>query len=654
MDIDESIIRQQSTSESEAQYHVRAWGEGFFRVNEAGHAAVRPRLDEGGEIDLYAVVEELNARGIGFPATLRFPEVLETRVRNLSEAFFFAMEETSYDGGYVGVYPIKVNQIRQVVEGIRGDGRRASFGLESGSKPELLAVLPYLTNNDHLLICNGYKSAEMIGLMLDFQRLGRNVMPVVEKQSEFDALLSGATSRRISPRLGIRVRLSTTGAGQWSDSSGDDSKFGISMPDLLSLAERLEDEGLYDALNLLHFHLGSQIDDIQALKMAVKEITRIYTNLYQRGHRIKYLDVGGGLGVNYDAEPLGGGKGGVNYSIREYANVIVYAVKEVCRAEGVPVPTLVTENGRATVAHHSMLITEAVGSTSKPTTPLDFRPSTDHHSVIHLLHAMAVDMDAQSGKIHGLGRLLEAYHDAVEERNNADTLFAYGYVSLAERALSERLFWTICTGINLRIQQSKPSRVPAELKELDDHLVDQVLCNFSIFQSLTDYWSLGQRFPIMPVHRLDEEPNRRARLIDLTCDSYGAINQFVSPEGPTSYLNLHPILPGERYFLGIFLTGAYQDSLSDHHNLLGPVPEVYVISDDSQPGGFAIREITPGEPVSTMLERVGYNSDVISGTIGEMVREAVAMGSVSEESGSETIARFNSMIEGSTYLESPE
>ena len=650
MIVSNSIAPPQSASEAAAQYYVPAWGDGFFGVNERGHVSVRPTLDSGAEIDLYAVVEELTAQDIAFPVTLRFPDLLGTRVRQLNEAFFVAMEETDYAGGYIGVYPIKVNQMRQVVEGILGVDETSSFGLEAGSKAELIESLPYLTNSRRLLICNGYKTDEMLALMLAFQRLGKNVVPVVEKDSEFEAILAEAESHDATPRFGMRVRLSAAGAGQWSESSGDNSKFGISMPDLLSLVERLEDVDLFDALSLLHFHLGSQIDDIQALKMAVKEITRIYVSLYRRGHRITYLNVGGGLGVNYDAAPLGGGSGGVDYSVQEYANVIVYALKEVCDSENVPVPTLVTENGRAIAAHHSVLVVEAVSSTSKPTTKLDFTPTEEHHEVIHLLYEMAAEMQPSNGHIHNLGRLLEAYHDAIEERHNAETLFAYGYLSLEEKALAERLYWTICTGINERIHVAKPDHLPSELRKLDEHLVDQVLCDFSVFQSLTDHWSIGQRFPIMPIHRLDEVPTRRSRLLDLTCDSFGTISQFISPNDPDNYLNLHPILPDGRYFLGVFLTGAYQDSLSDHHNLFGAVTEAHVVGDESKPGSFSIREIIPGATVRAMLERVKFDPQSVTDSVDEIVEAEVAQGTVTKQEGSLTLARFRAMMGGSTYL----
>lgn len=648
--VDESVGQPRSASQSEAQYHVHAWGEGFFAVNEQGHVVVRPNHNVNTEIDLFAVVKELAARDVGFPVTLRFPDVIKTRIRQLRVAFFEAMEETNYAGGYVGVYPVKVNQIREVLDSVVGEDG-AGFGLECGSKAELIATLPYLAISEHLLICNGYKSVEMIALMLGFQRMGKNVVPVVETESEFEAILAEAEASDTSPRFGIRVRLSATGAGQWSDSSGDNSKFGISMPDLLSHVQKLEDANLYDALTLLHFHLGSQIDDMQALKMAVKEISRIYVSLHRRGHHISYLDVGGGLGVNYDSNPLGGGKGGVNYSIQEYANAIVYAVKEVCDAENVPVPTLVTENGRAIVAHHAMLVTEAVSSTSKPTATLDFTPSEDDHQVIHLLYEMAVETQPNNGNTFSAGRLLEAFHDAVEERRNADTLFAYGYLSLGEKALAERLYWTICTGINDRIHAAKPNHIPAELKELNAHLVDQVLCDFSIFQSLTDHWSIGQRFPIMPIHRLDDKPTRRCRLVDLTCDSYGTIQQFVSPNEPASYVHLHSIRRGQRYFLGVFLTGAYQDSLSDHHNLFGPVTEAHVVADEIEPSGYSIREIVPGASVKSMVERVHYHPGTLTETVNALVDNAVGDGVLSQSEGDAMRARYSEFVEGSTYLE---
>lgn len=642
-------MQKQTAAEAEFSYHARTWGEGFFGVNDRGHAAVHTEPGESSAIDLFKIVQRAHSLGVPFPLTIRLPEILHTRVAHLGRAFRTAMEETNYAGEYSGVYPVKVNQIRHVVEGILNTPNTA-FGLECGSKAELVVCLPYLSNPERLLICNGYKNDDMIALMLSYQQAGRNVIPVVEKHSEFTDILKCAQRLNSNPRLGIRVQLTSHGAGQWSETSGDDSKFGISMPDLLNFVERLEESSMYKTLGLLHFHLGSQINDIQALKMAVKEITRIYVNLYRRGHRITYLDVGGGLGVNYEAAPLGGGTRGVDYSIQEYANAIVYAIKEICEDEDVPEPSIITENGRALSAHHALLVVEAIESTSKPTTDLDFTPTAEDHEIIHRLHEMAVDMHPGNGQTHNLGRLLETYHDAIEERNNADTLFTYGYLKLKEKALAERLYWTVCTGINGRIHAAAPTHLPDELYELDEHLVDQVLCDFSIFQSLTDHWSIQQLFPIMPLHRLNEIPTQRSRLVDLTCDSFGTISRFISPDGPMRYLNLHPLHEGEPYFLGIFLTGAYQDSLSDHHNLLGQISEVHVLRDNTDPEGFTIAETIEASDVNSMLNRVQYHSDshldIVTQQIGEFVNSDV----LSEKQANEVLQLYKGILDEHTYL----
>ncbi len=634
-----------------ALYHVPAWGESYFGINERGHATVRPSLELPVDVDLYEVVEELMEEGVQFPVLIRFQDLLTTRVVQLNEAFRAAIAESGFQGRYSGVYPIKVNQLREVVEEILEAGRPYGFGLECGSKAELVATLPHLDDDETLLICNGYKDEAMLRLMLTFQGLGKNVVPVVEKFNEFEAIMRLGRELGLTPRFGLRVRLSTVGAGQWALSSGDQSKFGVPTPELLEIVERLEQSGQVESLRLLHFHLGSQIADIQALKAAVKEITRVYAGLVRRGLPIEYLDAGGGLGVNYDAMPLGGGRGGVDYTMQEYANAIVYAVQEVCDAERVPHPTLVTENGRALTAHHSVLIVEALGATTKLKADPDFTPRKKDHEIVKTLHRMWEEVRFESDERFSLGRLLEAYHDAVEQRRAADALFGFGYLDLEQKALTERLYWSVCTAINRRIHRAEPDWLPAELEELDDLLVDQVLCDFSVFQSMMDYWSIGQRFPIMPIHRLDEEPQRRATLVDLTCDSDGKISRFVSPDGGKRYLELHRLREGERYFLGVFLMGAYQDILGDTHNLFGSVTEVHVYADADEPGHYYVENHIPGTTIEQMLARVQYFPPDLLQKTQRLLRRKTKEEAIKPKAATAVLEQYRRFFDAYTYYE---
>jgi arginine decarboxylase len=639
-------------------YYVPAWGEGYFGVNDAGHVTARPSLEIPADVDLYEVVQELRDEGVKFPVLIRLQDLLHTRVVQLNRAFRSAIEEAGYGGGYTGVYPVKVNQLREVVEEILEAGQPFDFGLECGSKAELVATLPYLADDDTLLVCNGYKDEAMLRLMLTFQGLGKNVVPIVEKFNEFEAIERLGAQMEVAPRFGLRVRLATAGAGQWASSSGDQSKFGVSTPEVLAVAGRLKKTGRTDALTLLHFHLGSQITDIQALKNAIKEIARVYAHLVHAGLGIRYLDVGGGLGVNYDGMPLGGGRGGVDYSMQEYANAIVFAVKEVCDAEGVPPPTLVSENGRAVTAHHSVLVVEALGATTKPSAGPDFRIRKKDHPIVQGLYKQWRELtdapaprNGQPNGDLGLGRLLESYHDAVEQRQTADDLFAYGYLDLAAKARAEQLFWSVCEAINRRIHRANPDWLPPELTELDDFLVDQVLCDFSVFQSMMDYWSIGQRFPIMPLHRLDEEPRRRATLVDLTCDSDGKVSRFVSPEGDKRYLEIHPLREDEPYYLGVFLMGAYQDILGDTHNLFGGVTEAHVYADAEEASGYYVENLIPGTTVEQMLARVQYFPQDLQQKMHAILRRKAREGAIRPKTATEVLEQYRRLFDAYTYYE---
>lgn len=639
-------------------YHVRAWGEGYFAVNDAGHVSARPSLDTPVDVDLYEVVRELRAEGVKFPCLIRLQDLLHTRVIQLNRAFGAAIEEAGYAGGYTGVYPIKVNQLREVVEEILEAGQPFQFGLECGSKAELVATLPYLDDDETLLVCNGYKDETMLRLMLTLQGLEKNVVPIVEKFNEFEGIERLGRAMDLAPRYGLRVRLATSGAGQWASSSGDQSKFGVSTPEVLEIAAHLKKARRTEALVLLHFHLGSQITDIQALKHAIKEITRVYAHLVHMGLGVRYLDVGGGLGVNYDGMPLGGGRGGVDYSMQEYANAIVFAVKEVCDDEGVPHPTLVSENGRALTAHHSVLVVEALGATTKPAAGPDFRIRKKDHPIVQGLFKQWQELREEAPSRNGgpngdlgLGRLLEAYHDAVEQRQSADALFAFGYLGLEGKARAEQLFWSVCHAINRRLHHADPDWLPPELTHLDDLLVDQVLCDFSVFQSMMDYWSIGQRFPIMPLHRLDEEPARRATLVDLTCDSDGKVSRFVSPEGDKRYLELHPLRDGEPYYLGVFLMGAYQDILGDTHNLFGGVTEAHVYADAEEEGGYFVENLIPGTTVEQMLARVQYFPQDLQQKMQALLRRKSRAGAIRPKAATDVLEQYRALFPAYTYYE---
>ena len=623
-----------------------AWGEGYFGVNDAGHVVARPDPRSEGEIDLAEVIEEVVAGGLRLPAVVRFQDLLDTRVRQLNESFQSAIAEADYHGGYTGVYPVKVNQLREVVDEIVEAGKPYGFGIECGSKAELVATLPRLETDETLCLVNGYKDTAMLRLILTFQRLGRKVLPIIEKTTELDQILALSAETGQPARFGIRVKLASVAPGPWTKSGGSLSKFGITLPELVDAADRLLASGQADALKLLHFHLGSQIGDVGALKAAVKEIARIYAHLVKRGLPLEYLDVGGGLGINYDALPLGGGRGGVDYSMQEYANAIVYAVQEICDAEGVAHPTIVSENGRAVTAHHSVLVVDALGMTSKPTVTDDFELPGGSHPITQELDALR----RSTAEAPGLGELLEIYHDAVEARQKSEALFQYGYLGLEPMALAERLFWAACRAIHDRVVAAKPDWVPPELEALADALADQVLCDFSVFQSLMDHWALGQRFPIVPIARLDEEPTARARIVDITCDSDGEVSRFVTPEGKKKALEVHP-LNGDPYRLGIFLVGAYQDILGDAHNLFGGVAEAHVYLDASEPSGYYVEETIPATTVEEMLARVQYFPSDLQARVQALLREKAKAGVVRPKEAQAILADYRAFFPRTTYLD---
>lgn len=638
-----------TVEDSENLYRVALWGESYFFVNEEGHLTVRPILGDSIGIDLYKVVQDLRQQRIQFPLLIRFQDLLRSRVTELNTAFRKAIEESGYGNSYIGVYPIKVNQLHEVVQEILEAGRPFGFGLESGSKAELVAALPHLEDDRTLLICNGYKDWTMMRLLLIGQLLGKNVIPILEKFSELRLLLSQASELGVRPKFGARVRVSVTGSGKWAASGGDSSKFGITISELVKLIDEVSLNGVADGFKLLHFHMGSQILDIQNLKQAVKEIARIYATLRKRGLEIEYLNVGGGLGVNYEAGEVTSPHG-INYTLQEYVNAVVYTVKEVCDAENVPHPILVSESGRALTAHHSVLIVEVIAANTRENMdePLPMG-ATDHPQVAELAKLFNSVAD-KSVRRKSLPVLLETFHDAAEKRQEIGLLFELGYLSLEQKAAAERLYWSICTTINRMLQKRNPELLPKDLVAMKEQLTDQYLCDFSVFQSILDYWAIGQVFPIMPIHRLNEQPSRVATLVDLTCDSDGKVDRFVSPLGSKNALEVHRLVEGQPYYLGFFLMGAYQDILGDIHNLFGRVTEVHVYADADEPDNYFIEKVIKGTSVQEILAVVQYFPNDLQRRMEQLIQQKVKDGLIRPKIGVQLLDQYSKAFHEYTYL----
>jgi arginine decarboxylase len=624
-------------------YRISSWGDPFFFVNPSGHMAVRALDEAGTTIDVVDVVNELRRRGVQFPVLLRFQDVLRAQVRRVNEAFRSAIAEANYANIYRGIYPIKVNQLHEVVDELLDAGRPYGMGLECGSKAELIACLPQI-DGDTLLVCNGVKDRTMLSLMIAGQKLGQNIVPVIEKYSEFNDLKGLAFSTGYMSQLGVRVRLATRGSGRWSESSGTNSKFGLNVAELMRMVNELEASGQQAKLVLLHCHIGSQVSDIQVLKQATKEVTQIFAELVKRGMGLKYLDVGGGLGVNYDKGHLDE-DAGINYSLEEYANAVVFTVKEVCDANEVAMPVLVTESGRALTAHHSVLIVPVLGAHSKDDPNQDLTVAETAAEPVHALNKILAALP----KTRKQSELLEAFHDVNERLEEVRQLFTLGYLPLAERALAESLYWRICT-ILLRALKRNPETSRPEIVELEDQLTEQYLCDFSVFQSMLDHWAIGQPFPIVPIDRLDEQPDKRAILVDLTCDSDGKVTHYVSSRD-NRFLPLHAPANGTPYYLGFFLMGAYEDIIGDAHNLFGRVTEAHVYADAEEPGDFWIEKIIHGTAVQDMLAQVQYFPNDLHRRMSELVRAKIQANVVRPTQGMEILDQYMACFPQTTYCD---
>jgi arginine decarboxylase len=608
---------------------------------------VRPFDDGQLSIDILDVVAELRRRNVRFPALLRFQDVLRARVRRLNLAFETAIREAGYQNVYRAVYPIKVNQLHEVVEEVLDAGKEFGLGLECGSKAELVATLAHLESDETLLICNGVKDEPMLSQILASQRLGKNVIPVMEKFAEFEELIELADAGGDCAQFGVRVRLRTAGAGKWADSGGYQSKFGISLPELMQIVERLAASELGHKLVLLHFHLGSQISHIAQLKQAAKEIAQIYAELIRLGLPIRYTDVGGGLGVNYTGAFE---EGSIQYSRQEYANAVVYAIKDVCDTRKVPHPILISESGRAMTAHHSVLVVETRGAFRKDNADDVLEVPRDMHRIVHSLGEILARLRTASDRELGVAALIEAYHDVIEIHEEAATLFTMGYLPLQQNALVERMYWSSCASILRRLKAAAPEPLPPEVYQLQDLLVDQYLMDFSVFQSVLDHWAIDQPFPVVPLDRLDERPTRRAILVDLTCDSDGKIKQYVSANEDKNFLELHPLVPGEQYCLGFFLMGAYQDIMGDSHNLFGRVSEAHIYGDAGEQGNFWIEKVISGAKVQDMLAQVQYFPNDLQRRMQLQVKEKIDAGVLRPKQGMAILDQYQALFEEETYL----
>ena len=623
-------------------YNIRGWGAGYFDINEQGHVIVRPsRRDPSQEIDLFEVAHDLEAQGIDLPVLLRFSEILHSRIEQLSSRFESAINEFDYTGGYTTVFPIKVNQQRHVVEEIVEYGREYGVGLECGSKPELHAVLAMDEGTDHLIVCNGYKDHEFMRLALMGQKLGHKVFIVLEQLSEVDVLLDVARELGVKPTAGVRIKLSSTGYGRWAQSGGERSKFGLNSVQLMKLVERLRAEDQLDILKLIHFHLGSQISDIRYIKTGLAEMARYYAELRNIGVDITHVDVGGGLGVDYDGTNSTS-EASVNYSLQEYANDIVYTMAEACRELELPMPHLISESGRALTAHHALLLVRVIDVESAAEPPLPVLTDDDHQ----ILHEMLADNAIACAPDVAPRKVLEVYHDATFDKERVRQLFHSGVLSLRELALAEQIYFSTINAVS-RVAIVEPDAFEEIGEHLDAALVDRYFCNFSLFQSLPDSWAIDQLFPIMPVHRLDEPPTRRGTLQDITCDSDGKIDRFVGDRTGRPSLELHRVGDEDDYILGIFLAGAYQEILGDLHNLFGDTNAVHVRLGEGR-GGYEITNLVRGDTVTEVLNYVQYNAGAL---LARFRRKVNAAPHITRQEANGFIADYLAGLEGYTYLE---
>ena len=630
-------MRKWRIEDSEELYNIPGWGRNYFSVNERGHMVVTPRAGYA-SVDLKEVMDELQVRDISAPVLLRFPDILDNRIEKISNCFRNAAQQYDYKAQNYMIYPIKVNQMRQVVEEIVSYGKKFNIGLEAGSKPELHAVLATNIAENALIICNGYKDESYIELALLAQKMGRRIYLVVEKLNELRMIAEISKRIKVRPNIGIRIKLSSTGSGKWSESGGDQSKFGLNSSELLEAIDILERRDLKDCLKLIHFHIGSQINKIRVVKNALREATQFFVQLSKLGFGVEFIDIGGGLGVDYDGTRSSSSESSMNYSIQEYANDAVSAVVDVCMKNGLKQPNIITESGRSLTAHHSVLIFEVLETTQLPLWKDSQEIDPDAHELARELYDIWDRLDNP--------RLFESWHDALQIREESLDLFSLGMLDLKTRAQIEKLFWSIAREVGEIAGGMK--HMPEDLRKISKMIPDKYFCNFSLFQSLPDSWAIDQLFPIVPIARLDEKPTRTCTIQDMTCDSDGKIASFISAQGTSSALPVHPLKPGEPYYLAVFLVGAYQEILGDMHNLFGDtnVAHVSVYKDR-----YEIEQIIEGETVDEVLDYVQYNPKKLVRNLETWVTASMKAGTITPEEGRDFISTYRSGLFGYTYLE---
>ncbi len=630
-------MRKWRIEDSAELYNINGWGLKYFSINDKGHVAVTPR--EGyASVDLKELMDELQVRDVTAPVLLRFPDILDNRIEKISKCFQQAADEYGYTAKNFIIYPIKVNQMRQVVEEIVSHGKKFNIGLEAGSKPELHAVLAINTDENSLIICNGYKDENYIELALLAQKMGRRIFLVVEKMNELKLIADISKRLKIRPNIGIRIKLASSGSGKWEESGGDGSKFGLNSSELLDALDFLERAKMTDCLKLIHFHIGSQITKIRRIKNALKEASQFYVQLQNMGFHVEFVDIGGGLGVDYDGTRSSSSESSMNYSIQEYVNDSVSALVDACAKNNLPQPNIITESGRSLTAHHSVLVFEVLETTSLPIWDEKEELGENPHELVDELYKIWDNMNQP--------RLLESWHDALQIREEALDLFGLGLLDLRTRAQIEQLFWSVAREVNEIASDMK--HAPEELRKISKLLPDKYFCNFSLFQSLPDSWSIDQLFPIMPISRLDERPDRTATIQDITCDSDGKINNFISPHGSNSHLAVHALNNKESYYIGVFLVGAYQEILGDMHNLFGDTNAVHVSVYKDR---YEIDQVIDGETVAEVLDYVQFSPKKLVRSVETWVTSSMKAGIITPEEGREFLSNYRSGLYGYTYLE---
>ena len=623
-------------------YNIDRWGSGYFTVNEKGHISVLPTQNPATPIDLTELLAEAQERGLTFPMVVRFQDLLRHRVERINKCFAEAVVEMGYKSEYRGVFPIKVNQLREVVEEIMDAGKPFKFGIEAGSKPELLAALAIHKDPESLIICNGYKDALFIQNALLGSKLGKKVIMVVEKLEELYQIIQVSQEVGVEPMIGVRVRLSAKGAGKWATSGGENAKFGLSTSDLVTASETLKKAGLAHCLRLVHFHVGSQVPDIGTIKRAVREAARFYAKLVKMGHAMGFMDVGGGLGVDYDGSRTAF-ESSMNYSLAEYARDIVWNIMDVVDSEKVEHPVIVSESGRAIVAHHSILVVEAFGAIEKDKTLLKAEVGPKDPKQVSDILELQKSITQQNW--------IETLHDAQQIKEQSQAMFDLGLLELESKAKVEQAYWQIAQQI---VVFSKGLRyVPDEVRELETMLSDQYVCNFSVFQSLLDHWALGQLFPVMPIDHLDKMPDRNATLVDITCDSDGKISKFIDLQDVKDTLPLHQLTPGEPYLIAFFLMGAYQDIMGDLHNLFGRVNEAHVFLDEDEESGWYIEETLEGSTIGDVLKMVQWDQSELMRQMKTQVDAAIKGDRLKPNEAMRLLSNYEKALKGYTYLQFP-